>query len=202
MVKTAFDPVGMTFGRLLVLERLPNVKHQTRYLCRCECGTETEVAGPNLKSGNSTSCGCAHARHGMARTKVYSAWRQMRQRCENQNDPAFPNYGGRGIKVCARWQSFDDFYDDMGPRPAGHTIDRIDNNGPYSPENCRWASWKEQQTNKRSNRALTAFGQTKTLQEWADQYQLPISTLRNRIDRGGWPVETALTAPFSKGRKL
>jgi hypothetical protein len=193
---------GERYGKLTLVERDVEAFRQGKrghWICRCDCGNVISALTSNVTKGNTTSCGCSRIQHGMAKTKIYSAWRQMRQRCENPKDPAFANYGGRGIKVCDRWQSFDKFYEDMGWPPYGATLDRIDNEGPYSPENCRWASWREQHANKRTNRVLEAFGRTQTLQQWADEYRLPLTTLRNRIDRGGWPVETALTEPVRGG---
>ena len=118
----------------------------------------------------------------------------MRQRCENPGSTQWPHYGGRGITVCARWQDFANFFADMGERPANCTLDRIDNDGPYSPENCRWATQKEQTNNRRRNRMITFGGETKTLQQWAERTGINHSTILMRF-KLGWPVERALTTP-------
>ena len=141
--------------------------------------------------------------HGHARkrnrTPEYSAWVSMRARCSNIKHPEFKNYGGRGIYVCERWGTFQNFINDMGVRPSSqHSLDRIDVNGPYSPENCRWASNKEQCRNMRKTVVISAFGRTQSLPAWADELGITQKMLRTRIERG-WDAEKALT-PLS-GRK-
>lgn len=127
--------------------------------------------------------------------RVRSIWRTMHQRCSDPRSRSFPDYGGRGITVCERWNDFEAFVADMGPRPsAQHSIDRIDPGGPYSPENCRWATPQEQARNRSSNRRVTHQGQTKTVAEWADVAGLLPTTLLWRLDHG-WDVEAALTVP-------
>jgi hypothetical protein len=203
-MKTQRDLTGIKFGRL-------TVKHQEAktvqkglgrfWVCRCDCGKQISVYRGNLLSGNTTSCGCSKSKHGMAGTKIHGVWRSMRQRCENPNDVSYANYGGRGIKVCDRWQSFDSFFKDMGYPPKGGTLERIDNEGKYEPKNCRWASWKAQHNNKRTSRMLTAFGKTQTLAQWADEYLVSPLTLTSRLDRGKWSIEDALLLDRRKGRK-
>jgi hypothetical protein len=135
--------------------------------------------------------------HGGSYTPEYRAWVRMIQRCENSNGPEFPGYGGRGIRVCARWRdSFEAFREDMGPKPsAGHSLDRFpDQNGDYEPGNCRWATNKQQSRNTRSNRLLTFNGETHCLAEWAAVTGVNSMALRSRL-RKGWAVERALTTP-------
>ena len=132
---------------------------------------------------------------------LYDVWAEMKQRCTNPNKQNYPRYGGRGVTVCARWmQSFSAFEADMGERPSGMTLERIDNNGPYEPANCRWASMREQARNKRSNRVLDLDGRSMTIADWAEETGIDSRTIRSRIDKYGWSIRTALTAPVRQKR--
>lgn len=138
-------------------------------------------------------------KHGARRknvpTREYTTWNCMRNRCRNPNDGAYRWYGGRGIKVCDRWDSFENFLTDMGPRPHGCSLDRIDVDADYGPDNCRWLPDALQNRNKRNNRLLTFNGETKTVAEWAELRGLSRDLIGSRINRRGWPVERALTTP-------
>lgn len=195
---------GMIFGRLSIVAETARGKNRERYFaCRCSCGGEVTVRLSHLRSGGTQSCGClqqelAKARklHGMKNTAEYDIWVKMRGRCRNPNDPNFSDYGGRGIEVCARWESFAAFYADMGPRPSkAHAIDRLDNDGPYSPGNCAWRTRTEQANNKRNNRFLTANGERLTVTQWARKTGLPASVIRTRVVRLKWPAERAVSQP-------
>jgi len=175
--------------------------------CRCDCGDEVDARGNNLTSGRTTSCGCynrervaeAHTVHGMARYgkqhPVYDAWTHMIQRCENPNDPAYKNYGARGITVCEEWHDAKAFIEWALAHgwQEGLSIDRIDNDKGYSPDNCRWATWKEQQRNKRNNHLITFNRKTQTLAEWAEEVGVKRHVLNNRINVLHWPIERALS---------
>lgn len=145
--------VGQRFGRLLVAGVVVSEK-RPRYRCQviCDCGTEKVVCPPSLLDGMTKSCGCLNreriTKHGLSRSAIYQTWRNMKIRCFNKTDSDWHRYGGRGITVCARWMDFRNFVADMGVKPAGLTLERINNDGNYEPGNCRWATPKEQAANK------------------------------------------------------
>jgi hypothetical protein len=197
--------VGQRFGRLTVVERIrDSVKKRTNYRCSCDCGNETLVFHGSLTRSLTNSCGCVrnectaernrgNATHGESKTSLYSLWHTMIDRCECPTAHAYELYGGRGIKVCERWRkSFIDFKNDMGPRPNKLTIDRIDSNGNYTPENCRWATRKEQSNNKRNNVVLEFQGQKMNISQWADAMSIPRTRLYSRWKRG-WSTEEILS---------
>lgn len=202
----AIDLTGRRFGRLVVLGVDPDRRGcgPYRWWCRCDCGQPASVDGAKLRSGHTSSCGClhrertgdTHRKHGHSqRSPEYNIWNHMRQRCQNTSNPSYDRYGGRGITVSERWGSFENFYADMGPRPSPeHSIDRIDNDGPYSPENCRWATQGEQNRNRRDNVWLTYQGRTMVVADWAAIVGMPPQMLHSRV-RAGWPTERLLTEP-------
>lgn len=173
-------------------------------LCACDCGKEVTVALKYVKSGHTRSCGCARVTnnyrlrytHGQSHTDEHNIWQGMKQRCYNENVERYPNYGGRGITVCAEWlNDFQQFYRDMGPRPSKfHSIDRINNDGPYSPENCRWATVSQQQRNKRRTVFLTANGERRSLSEWAELRGFSHITFFKRY-QAGWSDEEIVNTP-------
>lgn len=132
-------------------------------------------------------------------TKIYGVWCGMRRRCYNKNEVAYPNYGGRGITVCGAWKKFSKFYADMGNIPPGMTLDRIDNDMGYSPENCRWADRGEQSRNRRNNIIVTLEGETHSLMEWAAKYGVAYKTVHQRL-RYGWTAEAAIKTPLMHQR--
>jgi hypothetical protein len=197
----AHDITGQKFGKLTAIRRVKNGKgYQTRWLVRCDCGTEFEVFTANLKKGRTKTCGCKppYKTHGMSGSREYRTWHSMLVRCYNPNAREYHHYGGRGIDVCDEWRhSFEAFYADMGSRPRGTSIERINNNAGYSPDNCRWASPKEQMQNTRATARITFDGQTHSIAEWARLKGLSITCLYNRFFHG-WSVERALTEPKNK----
>lgn len=164
---------------------------------QCSCGNIFLTRAPLVKIGHTKSCGCrinSKLRiHSMAKTAEYHAWSMMKQRCLNPKCKAFEMYGGRGISVCKRWQeSFQFFYEDMGPRPLGGTLERIDNNKGYSKDNCRWATMAEQAKNRRSTRFFEYNGRSLQLDEWVEISGINKSTIRNRLLRN-WSFADAVT---------
>ena len=180
--------LGQVFGSLTVLRRVERNKHgHYRWLCECVCGKFTEVRGDHLQTGNTTSCGCARLKHGHhkggKKSPTYKTWQAMLDRGTNTNSENYPNWGGRGITVCDRWIKFENFLEDMGERPKGLSIDRIDNNKGYEPGNCKWSTRLEQGQNMRSNRRITYQGQTHCIAEWARVLGIHKKTLYGRLCR-------------------
>lgn len=141
-------------------------------------------------------------KHGMSDGKAHRKWMSMRERCYSKTNYQYFRYGGRGIKVCDRWQVFINFYADMGECPEGMTLDRIDVNGDYSPENCRWATMKEQCRNRRTNKLITFKGQTKPLAMWAEELGIKQTTLQMRLSKYKWPIERALSKADGRKRRV
>lgn len=199
---SCFDLTSRMIGRWFVLgpaERGPDGRR--RWRCRCGCGITKIVSGKNLRARTSTQCrGCAHRKHGALNGRrcppEYTIWVSMIGRCHNPKNRAFTNYGGRGIAVCDRWrESFAVFMEDMGPRPSdAHEIDRFpDNDGGYEPGNCRWATSKQQNRNRRNNRIIEAFGERLCVAEWAERFGVDRALIKDRLRRG-WPAERAICA--------
>ena len=174
--------------------------------CNCDCGEIRVVKGGDLTNGRYKSCGCLSreillnriTKHGMCYSPIYECWQGMHSRCKNRKNKSFAFYGGRGIKVCARWSKFDDFLKDMGSGYSeGLTLDRINTFGDYCPENCRWATRKQQSNNRRSNKPFTFNGQTKNMREWSEVLGGSKSLVQFRI-KSGWTVEDALSYPAKR----
>jgi hypothetical protein len=194
------DILGKKFGKLTVIERVENrnpTNRNTRWRCRCDCGGETITTSQHLRSGHSTSCGCNRYKkyafkHGrsMRPNRTYRIWLDMRTRCNNPKATGYENYGGRGIKVCERWDSFENFLADMGECPPGYEIDRIDVNGDYTPENCRWIP--RGTGLKRWSTPVLFKGETVRLIDAARELGLDYMLLNDLIHRRGLSLKEAV----------
>lgn len=203
------DLTGHVFGKWTVIEFAGRsvAQNATYWACRCECGSTRNVCGPTLTRSESVSCGCTKAeiarktfsRHSQYGTPEYFIWIGIKDRCYRTRNPGYKNYGGRGIQVCDRWKnSFDLFLSDMGPRPSRqHQIDRIDNDKDYCPENCRWATRRQQCNNKRTTHLLTVDGEAKSIAEWARETGISQGTIWRRISLG-WQSSDAVKRPVKK----
>jgi hypothetical protein len=196
--------IGLQFGSLTILPTPQALATRRRVLCRCVCGAIVEVSETNLRSKSGAKCGCAkrekqrvtHTIHGLNATPEHRIWGGMKNRCENPNNRSFPEYGERGISVCERWMKFENFLADMGPRQSPrHSVERLDNERHYEPNNCRWATPQKQGNNKRNNRILEHCGRSMTLAMWAREMRLSPDTLERRLNLLKWPVEKALETP-------
>lgn len=210
------DLTGLRFGLLTVINRVENsAAGRARWLCRCDCGGEKTVASAELNRGRTRSCGCLalaqkraaaqSKRHAYSRSSMTGekrSWENMLARCQNKDHKSYPRYGGRGITVCARWlSSFVNFANDMGLRPAGCTLDRIDSNKNYTPENCRWATMIEQGNNRCDNRVIEFSGERLTVMQWSRRLNIRPDTIYQRLRRG-CSVEMALSvAPLPRRNK-
>ena len=193
----------------------------TQWVCNCECGNQVVSRTAYIKNDNTKSCGCLkilkaqqHMKilhqqqitHNGSHDRLYGIWTNIKQRCNNPNDPRYDDYGGRGILICNGWvHSYESFRD--WAMSHGYSddlsIDRIDVNGNYEPSNCKWSTIKEQQNNMRSNRLLTYKGETHTISEWSEITGINKSTIRKRIDRSGWSIEKSLTTiVYQKGEQI
>lgn len=202
--------VGEKFG-LLTCVSIKRHDGTTYFDCQCECGKTATLRASNVVSGATKSCGCwvkkypqkkpwlskinkLRSTHNMTQTRSYNIWRGMKQRCLNDNDKDFKNYGGRGIRVCDRWMKFENFLSDMGEAPKGLQLDRIDFNGDYCKQNCRWTNTSVQGNNRRTNVFITYKKRTMTIADWSRAVGIERKTLEYRI-RAGWDHERALTTP-------
>ena len=201
------DLSGQRFGRLVALTRTTQkcgALNLTAWHCKCDCGNEKIIGTNSLRQGRSTSCGCyrnervsaAKKTHGARGMPEYIVWKGMRARCLRKQNKSYANYGGRGITICERWSSFENFISDMGKRPAGTSLDRIDNNGNYEPGNCRWGTRLEQARNRRNVKPIEFGGETLFISEWAEKIGIDYSSMLERL--GKWPLERALTSKKMK----
>ena len=206
---------GDRYGRLMISREIDSkicnrsskgTFNKRRFLCKCDCGNEKKLFLVNLRAGTTKSCGCLKkyldkkGTHLKTGSREYRSWGSMKQRCTNKNAKEYNNYGGRGIKICEEWlDNFETFYKDMGDRPEGTSIDRIDNNGNYTLGNCRWSTRKEQQNNMRNVKKYKFKNQTMTISEWSQKISIESHTLYTRVRRG-WGFKRAIETPVNKKR--
>lgn len=202
-MKNIIDLTNKVFNRLKVIKFSHRSTTATYWHVLCLCGTKRIVNGGDLKNGHTQSCGCLnrerssnrHRKHGMRKTKTWNCWQLIKARCLNTKNQYYYLYGGRGIEICDKWlNSFENFLADMGEKPDGKSIDRIDTNGNYDPKNCRWSDAYEQANNTRTNVKIEYNGEILTLSQWARRMNLQIQTLSYRLKQG-WPIEDALKSP-------
>ena len=192
--------IGRRFGNLLVTGHAGRFRDRSYWDCLCDCGKTKRIYRSDLLCGKTRSCGCLRVRQLIARSTThghahrghqspeYKSWANMIQRCTNHSLPEFKDYGGRGITVCKRWLDFENFLADMGRKPSNRlTIERIENAGNYEPANCRWATRKEQNNNKRSNVWVESEGRRMRLADWAVALGLSYSAIHKRFTKGTWP---------------
>lgn len=214
----SIDLTGQRYGRLVVVDYYKSKKDAKgkpiRYWkCRCDCGNIVNTCTNNLRRGNTKSCGCLRRdktrqinyKHGQKETRLYQIWGSMKKRCYNAKHNSFNNYGGKGISVCDEWlgeHGFENFHkwaiennysDEL-------TLDRINTQGNYTPDNCRWATWTEQENNRSNNRYFYYDGKNLSAKEWSKLTGISLGTLLNRLYSLGWSVERALTEPVHKGK--
>lgn len=209
---------GQRFGSLVAFERIPGDRIKcSKWKCRCDCGKVVEVRLHCLRNNTTTSCGC-HRRdktksmfttHGLAGTRFHRIWTNMINRCSNQKNKHFKDYGGKGIQVCEGWRKFEGFQSDMYQSYLEHkevygntntTIDRIETDGNYCPENCKWATQKEQARNRSSNVVNNYKGESLTLIEFSEKYEIPYGLLRRRLNKG-WSIDNAIETPIVEVRQ-
>lgn len=203
------DLTGQKFDRLIVVKKIGKNKfNNILWECQCDCGNKKITTSTNLIKGICKSCGCLHKEgnrrtHKMSKSRIYNIWHKMNERCYNVNDNAYRNYGARGIKVYKYWQpqnnGFINFYkwSTKNGYKEDLSIDRINNNGNYTPKNCRWITMKEQANNKRNNLVIEYKGVKKTLKEWSEELNMSYNCLRHRLYRS-WTIEKAFTTPENK----
>ena len=194
---------GKKFYRLSAIRFVGVFKNRQHWEFKCDCGKIVIRPADRVASGKIASCGClrlerlleSNTRHGRSKCPIYTAWQRMKQRCHNPRCIDFKHYGGRGIKVCARWNRFKNFFEDMGERPTPNsTVERRCNNDGYNPNNCYWASRKIQAQNTRRSVKIALNGETLNLSTWSERLKIGEATIRKRI-KMGWPPVSALTTP-------
>ncbi len=210
MRSDTIDLTNKKFNRLTVLSYIKDSK----WLCKCICGKLSIAKSYDIRTSIVVSCGCykaekakeTHTKHGHTNketgiTATYRSWDGMIQRCTNENNKAYNNYGGRGIIVCKQWLKFNQFLIDMGEKPKGrYSLERVNNDGNYEPTNCKWILLSKQHNNKRTNFLITYKNKTQTLSQWANQLNMHRGTLRNRIVRSKWTIKKAFETPIKRNK--
>lgn len=207
----AIDITGKKFNLLTAVERVENGSNgQARWKCLCDCGNTTYVSAANLKSGAVKSCGCLRHRsapnrtHGMSKSRLYLEWAGIKSRCFYKGAKKYKHYGGRGIKICSEWAESFEAFKDWALRSGYNdslTIERVDVNGNYCPENCKWITRKEQGFNTRRNVVITYNGKTQTLLEWVEELGLDYKRVHNRLFKLGWTFERAISTPVNVNKR-
>ena len=197
-----YDLTDKRFGALTVIERSPRRSSGCiMWVCRCDCGNVVTVNGRDLRVGHTKSCGCLYRgrkpTHGMTKTRIYNIWQHMISRCNRTSDKSYDRYGGRGITVCDEWLDFKTFaeWSFSNGYEDNLTIDRIDNNKGYSPNNCRWATYKQQSNNRRCCKQYEMDGRKQNLKQWCEEFGVRYGTVVNRM-RKGWSFERAISEPI------
>lgn len=209
------DIHGQKFYRLEVVKFEGVVEHNAMWKCVCDCGNTVVVKGSHLRDKNTKSCGCymieklkkINTTHGKSKTPLYVLYRGLVARCLNKNHSAYYRYGGRGIKVCDRWLKYENFYEDMEEGYTKHcevygrsdtSIDRVNNNGDYCKDNCKWVTRTEQQSNTRRNKFISYSGETLTVKQWSKRLNIRYTTLWQRLYKNKWTVEKSFTKSFNR----
>lgn len=209
----AIDLTGKRFGRLMVIKRVGTRHRECLWECKCDCGKSIDTISSNLRTGHTKSCGClvmertkeTNTKHGLYGTRIHGIYTNMKTRCYNPKYYLFHRYGGRGISVCDEWlgeNGLKNFYNwSMNNGYSEHmSIDRIDNDKGYRPDNCRWVSMKQQQNNRTNNRIITVNGEAHTMREWSEIRKINYATIQRRL-ASGWSEERAVTVAPQVHRK-
>ena len=198
------DLTGQRFGKLIAIRKDGHLGKKVAWLCKCDCGNYKRITADRLTMGQTKSCGCLHSEiaknrlitHGQTHTKLYKVWEAMKRRCDSPKCDHYPLYGGRGIHYIPEWKKFEPFY--HWALSAGYkdglSIDRINVNGNYCPENCQWIPLKQQAYNKTTSKFVTLSGKTLTISEWCERLKLPYELVYQRIVKLGWNPEKAFKA--------
>lgn len=202
------DLSGCRFGKLVALKKgepkiQKNGTKTTTWICRCDCGNIKITQASTLISGNARSCGCSHIKHGKSDTRLYNTWTNIKQRCYNPKNTYYYNYGGRGIQMCDEWRNSYEKFEEWALNNGYNdtlSIDRIDNDDDYTPQNCRWATKLQQDNNKRSNVFITYNGETHTMMEWSEILGVPYSLIQSR-HMYGWDDKSITETPRNKHHK-
>lgn len=218
-ISKLIDLTGQRFGMLTVIKRTEDYifksgRRERMWRCQCDCGNIVDVIGTNLKNNNTTSCGCFRKEkikndktiHGLSKSRLNYIYRHMKSRCYNYNNKNYKNYGERGINICDEWlgkNGFINFYEWSISHGYSEnlTIDRINVNGNYSPDNCRWVDLNTQENNRTNNRLITYNNETMTMAMWAKKLGMNYQTLTNRICTCGWSIERAFITPVRNNNK-